>query len=336
MNCQINMKINSMQSDLLEVVSLVGEELGRWEERKQRHLQLLEALLGLTQKAPSQAEEGFTTQELRDEVSRIINKPWGNDENQAKVVSQHWSKLEAVWDKKREGLRQRAAAQNLAGFPVLRKTTGGGGGLPSRYAFIVQAFEDDDLAESHPPPEESGSVQYFLDDLEPGNWLVSAFANQVELAGWRKWAFIGLLFAALLAVLIFGLAAFFSLSHVPQTGPVVALVLSVAALSALVWHGVKPFVEILDFKTAIAPGWLQNAGSAEDRLLVFERRMPDAPNSIRIVRYSATCPLCGGRVRLTDGRKQFPRRIIGRCDASPREHVFSFDHHCRTGYRLLG
>lgn len=128
MNCQINMKINSMQSDLLEVVSLVGEELGRWEERKQRHLQLLEALLGLTQKAPSQAEEGFTTQELRDEVSRIINKPWGNDENQAKVVSQHWSKLEAVWDKKREGLRQRAAAQNLAGFPVLRKTTGGGGG----------------------------------------------------------------------------------------------------------------------------------------------------------------------------------------------------------------
>lgn len=39
---------------------------------------------------------------------------------------------------------------------------------------------------------------------------------------------------------------------------------------------------------------------------------------------AAPCP-CGGVVMLEDGKREFPRRILGRCNESPQEHVFSFD-----------
>lgn len=294
-----------MKSDLLSVISLVRGEMDRWDERRQRHLQLLDALLRLAADDPLRAEEGFTTQELRDEVSRLINKPWGSDESQPKVVSQHWNKLETYWEKKREGLRQRAAAQKLSGFPVLRKTTGGGGGLPSRYSICVQVFEDEAPSESDVSFEGPDSVQYFLDDLETSGRLARVFVNQLELGGWRKWAFVSIFCVGLLAIFLFGLSAFFSLGQVQQAGRVAALILSVAAVVALAWKAAKPFIEILDLKIAVAPGWLQGSGALADRLFMFERRMPDAPNVIRLVRYTGTCPVCGGRIILGDGGPEF-------------------------------
>ena len=58
------------------------------------------------------------------------------------------------------------------------------------------------------------------------------------------------------------------------------------------------------------------------------------PRSLRLVKYAATCPTCKAQVLLDKGEPDFPRRIVGRCHESPREHVFSFDRVSQTGYRL--
>jgi len=56
--------------------------------------------------------------------------------------------------------------------------------------------------------------------------------------------------------------------------------------------------------------------------------------SIQLVRYKASCPICGAPVYLDNGKPDFPRRLIGRCSESPREHIYSFDRVTRMGYAL--
>ena len=51
-------------------------------------------------------------------------------------------------------------------------------------------------------------------------------------------------------------------------------------------------------------------------------------------RYSGNCSVCGGVVRACDGGREFPRRIIGICELSPSEHIFSFDPKTRHGLPL--
>jgi len=55
----------------------------------------------------------------------------------------------------------------------------------------------------------------------------------------------------------------------------------------------------------------------------------------RLVRYTATCSVCAGEVHVLPGEPDFPRRMVGRCQQSPREHVFSFDRITLLGGALI-
>jgi hypothetical protein len=59
-----------------------------------------------------------------------------------------------------------------------------------------------------------------------------------------------------------------------------------------------------------------------------------AAYDLRLVRYAATCSLCGGKVWVEDGGVQFFNRLIGRCVDEPSEHVFSFDRKLKAGFWL--
>ncbi len=55
---------------------------------------------------------------------------------------------------------------------------------------------------------------------------------------------------------------------------------------------------------------------------------------IRLVRYTSPCPVCGATIHLENGDPDYPRRLVGRCSESPREHIFSFDRVTRRGHVL--
>jgi len=62
------------------------------------------------------------------------------------------------------------------------------------------------------------------------------------------------------------------------------------------------------------------------RGVVLDRVEIDGVRSIVLRHYVADCPICQTTsITLAKGGPEFPRRIVGRCDNSPREHVFSFD-----------
>jgi hypothetical protein len=69
-------------------------------------------------------------------------------------------------------------------------------------------------------------------------------------------------------------------------------------------------------------------------LFKAEKTSSGGGKHLRMVKFAAQCPMCAAQVLLDPGEPDFPRRIVGRCQESPREHVFSFDRATRTGYRL--
>jgi len=68
---------------------------------------------------------------------------------------------------------------------------------------------------------------------------------------------------------------------------------------------------------------------ADAWLQVHRRRRKKVP-----VRYAATCPVCNARVQVESGGREFHGRLVGRCQESPDEHVFSFDRVTRAGKSL--
>ncbi len=55
---------------------------------------------------------------------------------------------------------------------------------------------------------------------------------------------------------------------------------------------------------------------------------------LEFVIYEGKCPICKNTVDVEKGKRQNKGRLIGYCNESPREHVFSFDHVTKKG-RLL-
>lgn len=64
-------------------------------------------------------------------------------------------------------------------------------------------------------------------------------------------------------------------------------------------------------------------GSTEG--VVLDRERVEGKSFMVLRRYVAPCPICSATVRLASGTPDFKRRIVGRCEESPREHVYSFD-----------
>lgn len=237
-----------------------------------------------------------------------------------------------MWERKEEGFRQRAQAKDLAGYPQLVKEKGGGGGHSSHYFIRCKEFPEDAREEyQHPRGEDDGAVRYYLDDMEKLGRVAQMLADDFLLSGWRKRLFlsfmatgiiISALFAWLLSVVILHLDAFGQIVIIAGIGGTILWVL---------WKNLWPFFQILDWKIAIAPGWLQPSKGMADRLLLFQRKMPEAPNKIILARYTAKCPMCDGNIVVRKGGWELPGRLVGRCEHAPREHLFSFDHHLRIG-----
>lgn len=99
------------------------------------------------------------------------------------------------------------------------------------------------------------------------------------------------------------------------------------------WH-FRDIFRLFDDRIMIAPEWML-AWKDFGATVEFNRsKNPDEPSKILVQRYTAKCPICGWMVKLDRGEPDFPRRIVGRCEENPREHVFSFDRSSKRGTQI--
>jgi len=115
-----------------------------------------------------------------------------------------------------------------------------------------------------------------------------------------------------------------------QTSDLV-LLLGLAGGGWVFWRSiVRPMIWLLDDRIILAGGTLMRLSEDAAQLDMAK----DADHRyIRLVRYSAVCPICAGSIELRYGYGTNFRRIFGCCSEVPAEHVFTFDRITRVGQR---
>lgn len=146
-----------------------------------------------------------------------------------------------------------------------------------------------------------------------------------------------LLIGVLIGTLLWGLGLVsvllaLGLTHQPLTSS--SLVILLVSLAGF-WVGWKqlyePWYRLLDERVVKAPNWVPAVLEDPCELEIFRH---DKQRWIRLVRYTADCPLCGGEVELMPGKPDQRLPLVGRCIESPHIHVFSFDRTSLQGSYL--
>lgn len=94
-------------------------------------------------------------------------------------------------------------------------------------------------------------------------------------------------------------------------------------------------MRIFDDRIAIAPEWALSWKEFGATMELVGEMESGGTQSVKVVRYTARCPICDGTIKLDAGEPDYPRRLVGRCSRSPREHVYSFDRVTRRGAVLI-
>lgn len=256
-----------------------------------------------------------------------------------------WSDMKNYWDARRDNYIAFARQNGIEWVPVLcRNATSGRN--PTEYWLDIESIEvtEDSQTESaeatsdaERPAASTRMIRYEV--TQPGEvkcsvwlkpWLTS---GSFHFKGWRRLSVIAWL---LLHGTVIALAAIYTyaLAVKPEliTLRTSATSLLLAFLAYMTWRFfIRPVVHLLDDRILHVDSWIVAFKEDAAQLEVVKI---DKAKTIRLVRYTAVCPICSASVSLNNGGAEFPRRLVGQCAESPREHLFSFDRVTRKGMLL--
>ncbi len=219
-------------------------------------------------------------------------------------------------------------------YPVLEKDNG----KPAFYRLGTKALPPSESTVTEdgdePPPN---TIRYKRDLSLELSWLGKLFFNQgLKWTPFKRYSYLSwqLLFLISVAVLDFLLWVILWYRKEPVTGQDLLLIAMAIGLPwGAYWHFSGIF-RLFDDRIMIAPEWTLAWKELGATVEITRSKDTDAPSTIHVHRYSAGCPICGWMVKLDRGEPNFPRRIVGRCEEHPREHVFSFDRSSKRGELL--
>lgn len=158
-------------------------------------------------------------------------------------------------------------------------------------------------------------------------------ATTVRIEGMRRWApAVGL---GLLALFVGAMVVLALISAVSSSMNWSLLILA----GGVYWFYLRPLARLYDRKVIMASPLFYPFKDSDCQVeLLWDAPTQDGQRprayNLRLVRFAADCPLCGGKVWLEDGKFEHFNRLVGRCSEEPGEHVFTFDRKLRAGYWL--
>jgi hypothetical protein len=253
----------------------------------------------------------------------------------------NWPKTELYWKARERSVIDLALNRGLKFYPrPKRNSTQGGPGNEATYQIVAEPIpENGSQPESVVLSTDGGPIQYEVS--QPGEVKITWFARpifrrgELWLSGWGRWLALGGMFGTIMGVVLLIFAIYFSLiSPRPVTTKELALIIAMIGIPTWVWFEVVcPWFRLFDDRIKPASSLVLALGEKDAQVEVLRE---NDLRVVRFVRYSSTCSICGATVYLDDGSPDFPRRMVGRCSESPREHIFSFDRVTRMGRVLRG
>jgi hypothetical protein len=296
-------------------------------------------LSALAKESLKAAEHGIDNQLTAEEIAIAAGEnPWTYTKSQNEWID--WKDtVETYWNVKKPDVIQFAVNRGLKLYPRPHKNSTSGR-YKATYRIVAEPIpENGAQLESVVLSVDSGPIRYEIS--EPGEVRLSWFARpifgrgELWLSGWGRWLVLGWMFGTIMGATLLIIAIYFSLmSPRPITTIELALIIAMVGIPTWVWFEVVyPWFRLFDDRIKPASSLALALGEKDAQVEVFR---DNDLRVIRFVRYSSTCSICGAAVYLDDGSPDFPRRMVGRCSESPREHIFSFDRVTRMGRVLRG
>lgn len=315
---------------LVQAAAVAGTYLTATQQARRN--QAYAVLTELAGRTLSQAREGKPTEFLASNLKAGVAPEAAKEASG--WLSPLWKRLQDDEHQWQEGLIDTARTLGLGFTPKLSKVRGS----PSLYSLeAVPIPQSDQPVQVEPTP--AGGLRYTAAAVAaPAAWLSSALrTGVVKWTVGLRWTILGAILAATVAAIgLLWLTVTLGLrvTRPVSLGDMTSILIVGGTLAALV--PVYRFLDdLFDLRIVMAPSFLTSI-SQDNVTLEFRRSAPgDDVGELAFVRYTATCPLCGGSVVIHSGKAAFPDRLVGRCLRSAREHVFSFDPVSRVGRPLI-
>ncbi len=331
---------NPDQTPMGPSLDLLLNAVSEWQERDHLPGQFIRSLALCASANPDQASAGFTPLELREAI-RKLRPGWMPDASNPDDISKRmrtlFNQAEALIQRKQEHLFQSARDDGHAHLPVLDRSPGGGSGHMTRYLFRLTSLATLPSEDDHPAPISAlqpGNVRYRCEDSRTSRALGNLAAG-IDIRGWKSWIYLGLGLLGMLSTLALCWLSLMALLVAPKASGTIPMVVTAALVLTMAWRWGFPLFQVLDARILSAPGWLQLMNADEDLLLEWRRPPRHTERRLQLVRYSGSCPVCSGPVRVK--RRTWytsPTNLIGRCEEAPHAHRFTFDHITRCGQRI--
>jgi hypothetical protein len=254
-----------------------------------------------------------------------------------------WNRVMKYWDARESQIIDHAKKKGLASYPKPDKVgTSGGQGKKASYFIKEQTLpsisEDIKLAE----PMRDGvtdrtKLTYELaehGEVKPVWYVRWIFRKgEIRLTRWHIWFVImwmTLIGGGVLLLSYISLIAFSAPK--PITTRELITLIYIFVIPYITWmFSIKPWVNLFNDRIVTAS---EHIVAFKEKPAQIELFRDGDLRLLRLVRYSAPCPICGATIFVEDGSPDFPRRMVGRCSESPREHIYSFDRVTRKGNAL--
>lgn len=339
--------------DLLQCLLLWLED----EPIEQKGYYVLKALaqesLKVAQYGPDQRR--FTAAQIVQAVTDLTDAgdPVGKSVREASVSPTKWldwhRSVVPYWEQRKNRVISLARERGLGQYPKPDYVEGGGRGNENLYQLTPELLSNDAETTSKPDGvfeqatavnsnDQIGTISYEV--TKPGEIKPSLRAKllfqdgQVRIGSWQSLLIRGYVLAGMLTAVFLPILSYFGLMS-PRAVTTQHLTILVGAIGipiAIWFFVIRPWIRLLDDRIIPAP---DSALAFSEKNGQLELLKKGDTYLIRLVRYSGTC-FCGAAVYLDDGSPDFPRRMVGRCSESPREHIFSFDRVTRMGRVLRG
>lgn len=276
----------------------------------------------------------FYAKEIKEKIIEI--KEIKSKESDAEWIRKRWKELKDELEQRKPHIQIIAKQKGLEFYPWIDKDELKNS--PSYYYLIIQKFSEQEKLETTEYPCPEGDVRYITESLTD----IPRRARWIEgliLKGWRKFAYIIPPILILLSQLIL-VALVLLLGIYTQISTVKWLTFLIAS-SWIIWEVLSaPLYQVASKRIVIASDWMipfkeTRSVQLELRKIDIDKETGRPIRELRLVIYSAKCPICSGRIEVESGGLQFPFRLVGKCLESPREHIFSFDHVTKIGRYLM-
>lgn len=320
--------------DFIQAIDIAKQYILTSEGNDKRPMQVMLALIDLH--AAEDRSQGFTPTEVIEAAQRYNKRIKLNVDDAGRQLRKYWDAIETAWPNTAEVLvgKAKMAGLNWIIRPEKRESSGGTG-RPSRYCLVCISISEYSNAAAteiqNNVRSDATTVFYYPADVSDCGIVVRKLAEGFELIGWKRRMFLLVMISLLVAfgVILIGFIWWFT--QVPIHGDLRSLV-SLGLIITMCVSTTYPIFSLPTERIVKAPWWLQ--WQVEDILLEWRSPPRYSSKTIKAIRYTAACPICGGAVFVGAKGILINPRLRGRCIEAPNSHVFSFDHITLQGSRI--